>query len=42
VSNSEQLADEIQKAVSGLGSGTILRIEVERDNNLEPIYVDMK
>jgi hypothetical protein len=42
ISSGEQLADAVQRAVSGPGSGPILRIEVERDNKLEPVYVEMK
>lgn len=42
IADSDQLADKIQEAISGPGSGMILRIEVERDDGIEPIYVNMK
>lgn len=42
VSNNEQLADTIHKAITGPGSGMVLRIEVERNENLEPLYINME
>lgn len=42
ITSSEQLAEQIQDAISGLGSGMILRIEVNRDDGIEPIYINMQ
>ncbi|MBN1930697.1 MAG: PDZ domain-containing protein [Desulfobacterales bacterium] len=42
ITSSKQMTDGIQRAISGPGSGMIIRIEVERESNIEPIYVEME